>query len=584
MKKATLSIFISLLFFTLIIAYPKPAQAQIAVPEIISQVANFFLGTRQEIQVQPQESRPQFLYNPEVVISQPVAGDLIVAGGRVDIQAPINGDLIVAAGLLQINAPISGEVHAITGLSNLNAKMSDDVRLAGLAVNISSEINDDSMLAAVFLRQAVASRINGSLLAVAYKAWLNGVIGGDLWLEAQDVEFDGGVGGSVRISANNLKVLPNALVLENLSGSLKSEPTIDPAAQLKGDVQLEIIQEATASASEASESASQATMSGSIENPEPNQPDLSQPDQQSWLPGWSLVSQVSAVESDPQAINSTTDLSEKSRIEWKEFRARASSFFGGVLVTFIGGAVILWLLPNYQRGMVRTLQTKTSQTAMVGILWISSGIVASILLMITVIGIPLGVIVLLLWIINMIMAPWAVAQAVGSFVSKNWQNKLEIMKNEYMHLLIGAFGLAILTNLPFVGWIMIMIVWTMGMGSALYWLFNRSAMVKAEVESIKTQCQCGCAEENNSAEEAKMNEKSENGEQNELEKFTLSEKSAQNQSELANFASEDATGKSAGKEKITSAKNSNNDTQSADVAMKSSEKSTKKAGRKKKST
>lgn len=456
--------FASLLLMGSVAATPVHAQIplldQLPGRNVLQQVIGSLFSSRPDVVPQPADERPQVLYAADVVINTPVAGDLIVAGGRVSVDAPVAGDLIVAGGLVQINSTVRGDVIGTAGLLNVAAPLENDLRVAAIGVNLDSTIAKNATIATAFLRQAQRSAINGSLMAYTYRSWLNGAIGGNLDLSGSDVALDAGVGGTANLRSNNLTISRNAEVLEDINASLLNPPTVDPNASLRGAVDLTVRQQATQS------SALDATVSAEpVVTPENNQQSF-----------WPLVGRVHAQEGTPRAVGSRVRqlFSRQAQQEQQAeaFADNSRSFFGGILITLVGGSLMLWLFPRFQQGQVRMIREKTAATAATGILWLLLGIIVSVLLMITIIGIPIGIILLLIWIVNLIMAPWVVSQAIGSSLASRMANRDSILSSPYFQLLIGAITLTILTMLPFVGWLVWLVTWTLGMGATLHWILS----------------------------------------------------------------------------------------------------------------
>lgn len=471
---------LTLLAVTLIFtssALPVSAQmpdfSQIPGLSTIQQVVGSLFGSRAPVVPQPAENRPQVLYGSEILITTPVAGDLIVAGGRVSIDAPVAGDLIVAGGLVQINSDVAGDVLGVAGLMNVASTVANDVRVAGIGVNLDSTIAKNAMIATGFLRQSSRSTIAGSLMAYAYRSWLNGTIGGNLDLKGTAVVFDAAVGGNATFNADNLTIQRNANVLENTSATLLYQPVVDVNAKLVGPVDLQVQQVATES------SIIEATVSA-----EPTVEPVS--NEQSF---WPLVGRVHAQEA---AAPASTQLRKLFASEVQDerqdqaFEEATRSFFGPILIMLAGGSFMLWLFPRFQRGQAMAIVQKPGATLAAGFLWLFMGVIVSVLLMITIIGIPLGIALLLIWIANMMIAPWAVAQAIGGMIGTRGAAKTPVLASPYMQLLIGAVILSTLMMLPMVGWLVRSVVVVLGMGATVYWLMNAQTLQPAPVVVVAT--------------------------------------------------------------------------------------------------
>lgn len=449
-----------------------PDLSQIPGLSTIQQVVGSLFGTRAPIVPQPSENRPQVLYGSEIVVTTPVAGDLIVAGGRVSIDAPVAGDLIVAGGLVQINSDVAGDVLGLAGLMNVGSDVANDVRVAGIGVNLDSVIAKNAMIATGFLRQSSRSTVSGSLMAYAYRSWLNGTIGGNLDLKGTAVVFDAAVGGNATFNADNLTIQRNAQVMENTSATLLYQPVIDVNASLVGTVDLQVQQVATES------SIIEATVSA-----EPTVEPVS--NEQSF---WPLIGRVHAQDNAPASTQLRKLFASEVQDERQDqaFEEATRNFFGPILIMLAGGSFMLWLFPRFQKGQAMAIVQKPGATLAAGFLWLFMGVIVSVLLMITIIGIPLGIALLLIWIANMMIAPWAVAQAIGGMIGTRGAAKTPVLASPYLQLLIGAVILSTLMMLPMIGWLVRSVVVVLGMGATVYWLMNAQSLQPTPVVVVAT--------------------------------------------------------------------------------------------------
>ena len=78
--------------------------------------------------------------NGTVVIDQPIADDLIVSGGFVEINSPVQS-LIAAGGTVEVNAPVEGDIIAAGGTVTLNGDTGGKAVLAGGTIRINGNIS-----------------------------------------------------------------------------------------------------------------------------------------------------------------------------------------------------------------------------------------------------------------------------------------------------------------------------------------------------------------------------------------------------------------------------------------------------------
>ncbi len=159
----------------------------------------------------------------DVVIDDVVNGDLYIAGGTVTINAPILGDLIVAGGTIVVSDSVSQDLLAAGGDITINGFVGDDIRSAGGKVRLSSEVAGDFVVAGGEIRIDKQSIIQGNLLSAGGKTTLDGTVKGNIWgasgrftlngIVEQDIDCRGGeitINGSV---SGNARLAANAIEL-----------------------------------------------------------------------------------------------------------------------------------------------------------------------------------------------------------------------------------------------------------------------------------------------------------------------------------------------------------------------------------
>lgn len=124
-----------------------------------------------------------------VIISQPVNEDLYIMGGTVTINAPIRGDLVIGGGTVVVNNFVTDDLIAGGGRITLNGAVGDDVRAAGGMLDINGRIEGDLA-------------ITGGTIIVQKKSAIQGnaLIGGGT------IVIDGTIRGAVKSTAGDLKI------------------------------------------------------------------------------------------------------------------------------------------------------------------------------------------------------------------------------------------------------------------------------------------------------------------------------------------------------------------------------------------
>jgi cytoskeletal protein CcmA (bactofilin family) len=123
----------------------------------------------------------------DVLISKKVRHDLYVAGGTVSVNAAIEGDLTVAGGTITVTDTIAQDFLGAGSNVVLNGYVGDDVRCAGGTIRLSNIVAGDVI-------------ITGGTITIDERA----IINGDLLVSGGRVTVDGEVKGSIKSASGEL--------------------------------------------------------------------------------------------------------------------------------------------------------------------------------------------------------------------------------------------------------------------------------------------------------------------------------------------------------------------------------------------
>lgn len=141
-----------------------------------------------------------------VNIRQPVRGDLYIAGGTVTINAPVYGDLIIAGGTITINNNISNDIIIAGGRVVLNGFVGDDIRGVFGRITINGRINGDIVVSGGNILVDNGSIINGNLIAGGGMVTMNGNIKGGIKCMAGELILNGMVGKRAECKGGNITI------------------------------------------------------------------------------------------------------------------------------------------------------------------------------------------------------------------------------------------------------------------------------------------------------------------------------------------------------------------------------------------
>ena len=138
-------------------------------------------------------SAQKFQAGDNVVISKPVFEDLYLAGGNITINAPVHGDLVIAGGTVNINDSVSNDIIIAGGEITINGAAGDDIRFAGGKLNINKNVAGDVVITGGKLLLAKNSSVGGSLIAGGGEITVDGKINGYLKAGAGSLLMNGSV-------------------------------------------------------------------------------------------------------------------------------------------------------------------------------------------------------------------------------------------------------------------------------------------------------------------------------------------------------------------------------------------------------
>ncbi len=135
-----------------------------------------------------------------------------------------------------------------------------------------------------------------------------------------------------------------------------------------------------------------------------------------------------------------------------------------LLAAFLFGLLLYWLLPSLRFMSALDGRDLLGASALGAIALITTPLLA-VLVMFTLIGLPIGIAALLLWIIALYAAPVVAGAYLGDAILGNNEHHKPVLA-----LLLGLLILFVLASIPFVGSAVRLIALIMGLGIIVRWL------------------------------------------------------------------------------------------------------------------
>lgn len=342
----------------------------------------------------------------KVRISQTVNEDIYVFGGTVYIDAPVHGDLWCAGGTITVNDTVTGDVVVAGGNVYLHGAVLDDVRAAGGNLVVSGHIAGDLLSTGGTITVESGADIDGDVALAGGTATINSSIGGGLQSAAGTLILNGALGKDLEFNGGDL----------TLNGTVGGISTI---------------------VAKHIETGEKAALHGNVRY-------------------WADEGEVDfgrALRNDAKA---TFDESLKQRFERPDFRFLGFASFLAAIGYLAAAFILIWLGQWLFRGAFRqaanTAQAEPFRALGIGFLYFAVVPIGVVMLFITIVGIPVGLIALGFYILFL-----ALANVITALVGAHWVDQTRHYNWSPLKLVFGALGLFVLLKLlgfvPFIGWI-----------------------------------------------------------------------------------------------------------------------------------
>jgi len=336
---------------------------------------------------------------------QVISGNFYAAGSNITIEGNIQGDLICAGQTVNINAQVDGDIICAAQTLNISGEVGGNVRVAGNSVNLNGLVNRNLNVLAATLILGSDAKVNWDALLMVGQAEVRGIVSGSLHGSAQNLLVSGQVGKNIDIRLSNYKNKKD-------QGRLK----ITDQAKIDGNV----IYWANSAAD-----ISQNNVSGQVTHNTPQSGDHK-------LLAAFIINRLYAI-------------------------------FAALLV----GLVLVSVWRKTILGLTDKMEKEPAATIGWGAVLLFFTPIVCLILFMTIIGIPLALILLGLWLLAMFICKIITAVLAGRMLFR----KLKYKESEklLLEMTIGVVICWLLFIIPIVGWALSLVAvwWTMG-GAWLY--------------------------------------------------------------------------------------------------------------------
>ncbi|MFC1905558.1 hypothetical protein ACFLXL_01980 [Chloroflexota bacterium] len=337
-----------------------------------------------------------------------VNGDLYAAGGDIIINGTVNGDVWAAGRNITINGNINGAVTAAAQVITLNGSIARSARIAGQALVVSSNIETDLIAFGATLVIANKAKVGSDLFIGCSTARIDGQIDGSINGGAGEITLNDSVGGDVKLEVEKLTITSTASIGGNLDYTSETEAIVQSSARISGKI------------------------TQTVPEPKDGKQDVK-------AGPWIAAAGIA------------------SAILWKVL---------GFIMILVIGIIIIFTARRRITSMADAIRTNPLSSLGWGALILFVTPIAAIIVCCTVIGLPLGIIALVLYGIAIYLSQIPVALCIGRLIFRRFG------EGESGGIMVGmlAAGLAILAILgliPVIGFLVGLGTVIFGLGSLI---------------------------------------------------------------------------------------------------------------------
>lgn len=353
----------------------------------------------------PSQAQENYRANDTVSLGQEetITGNYFTAGDNVIVAGTVNGDAYVAGGTVVIDGTINGDLLVAGGTVTIAGTVTGDVRAAGGTLNVSGTIGQNLTAVGGTIRLERAAQLSGSLVTAGGTVETFAPVPNGISAAAGMLYITEDVGGDIVAAVGDMTI------------------AFDPI--IAGDVTYYSEQEAYINAD--------ASISGTVSK---------------------------------RAVPVEMQNRERTASAAAGAEAGAAGFVvGSFLTSLAAGLLLIKVFPVFTARVATQIEKQPLSALLVGLGVLVLMPLIAIVLILTMIGIPLGVLVLVGYGFALYLAHIFTAM----FIGKKIYQSLSKTKNAYLAFALGLLVLTLVTIIPVVGWMVGFFSMLVGLGALL---------------------------------------------------------------------------------------------------------------------
>ena len=372
-------------------------------------------------QAQVPDAKPVTIDAAPDTSTPPAGRNSYIAGGNVRPAMPVKGDLYAAGGRVTVDQPVAGDAALAGGAVTVRAPVGEDLRAAGGDINIESTVGGELYASGGNITLSNAAVVADAVTLYGGNVNIEGKINGPLKVYAQKIVLNGEVTRDVELNAEQIELGPRA----KLGGTLRYSSD----AQFK-------------------------TAEGVV---------------------------IGGATTRGDSMNGRPDTHHDR--EWHgEMMGSGSGWAGtiaGTLASFVTllavGALFLLVFTGFSRRASSRMLAAPWPALAAGMAVLLGTPLLAVILLITLIGIPLGMVLMMLFPLMLLMG-WVVGVfSIAQRVQRSIQKDAPSGSSAAM---VGFFALTLLLllllgSLPFIGFLILVAIMLLGTGACALELYRQ---------------------------------------------------------------------------------------------------------------
>lgn len=358
--------------------------------------------------INPVTSQAAFFSNQEaIVLKDSLNEDAFTAGNSVSINTPIGGEVFAFGSSVSIDKTPTRSIVAAGGSVTIDQGAGYNAYIFGNNVTLSGEFGHDVYVYSPNLTIKPGTVIKGDLRAAGGTLTLSGKVNGNAEVNAASLISELNVDGNYKIDSDKLSFI---------GGAIGKDLSYKSSSEAIGLDKIKVV--------------------GKTDKLQTN-------------------------DSKPSANEIGLWLSV----------ALVASWFYKLLSAMLVGALLILLVPKKLKDTLEIISTQWSRALAIGAIALVVAPFVAVFLLATIIGWPVGLAVILIYITWLLIAP-----VYGMFLAGRWilGRFGDSSPSNWAVLLVGTVAISILTSLPIIGWpamLILFIVLTLpSLGAVLIWL------------------------------------------------------------------------------------------------------------------